>query len=112
MTPGEIEHTRDDGKFTAQVSQANLRYVEVVDTNTALCCFHETEEGQSERTLATSCSAEDADLLAGVDGERNAMQHVRKVGLKAHAGLVRRSASSFDVTHRVSYDKIFAFDGS
>lgn len=66
---------RDDGQLRTEVLEADLGDIDAVDDDGAFVCLYEAEEGQSKTGLAAARRSNDADLFAGVDLERDAVEH-------------------------------------
>ena len=66
---------RNDGQPRSQTSETDLRDVAVVDDDRPLHRFDDPEEGQSQRWLSGSGSADDSDFFSSHDFSGNAFQN-------------------------------------
>ena len=69
----------DDGHGGPQVEETNLGDVDAVDADFSLVEFRQPQHGREQRRLAGAGATDDADLRAGVDGERQAFEHLHGV---------------------------------
>ena len=67
---------RNDGHGRPEVEETDLGDVDVVDVNFSFVEFGQPQHGREQRRLSGAGAADDADLLAGLDVERQAFEHL------------------------------------
>ena len=67
---------RDDGHGRPEVEETDLGDVDVVDENFSFVEFCQPQHGREQRRLSGAGAADDADLLARLDVERQAFEHL------------------------------------
>lgn len=65
----------DDGDARAQVHEADLADVDVVDEDAALARVDDAQQRDEQRRLARACAAHDPNLLLGPDAQAHALEH-------------------------------------
>src|SRR5262249_37065795 len=102
VTDGAEEHDRlleDQADLAAQRPDLEVADVDTVDPDRALSGVVEPGDQARERRLAGAGTADDPDVLTGLDGERGVLQDGRHA-----AGILERDVVELDASDEARYD--------
>lgn len=103
---GRTRILRDDRQPRAQVEEAYRGDVDAVDNDGARVSLDEAEEGRRQRRLAAARRTDDADLLASLDRERQAVEDVGQLGCVADVQVLDLDVASRPVRGRARLDDL------